>query len=102
MCCFVVLSTGCGEENSVAPKSHRQILAMMGAKGTEAASEQDIQQYKNIFGRMDADGDGRLTEEQSRKNSNSGDNNEAKRFLKKFNWNDRCFNIGRTSSCSTG
>lgn len=69
MCCFVVLSTGCGEENSVAPKSHRQILAMMGAKGTEAASEQDIQQYKNIFGRMDADGDGLLTEEQYVKNS---------------------------------
>ena len=69
MCCFVVLSTGCGEENSVAPKSHRRILAMMGAKGTEAASEQDIQQYKNIFGRMDADGDGQLTEEQYVKNS---------------------------------
>ena len=35
MCCFVVLSTGCREENSVAPKSHRRILAMMGAKGSE-------------------------------------------------------------------
>lgn len=57
-CCLVVLSSGCGEENSVVPKSNRQILAIMGAKGTEAASEQDIQQYKNIFGRLDADGDG--------------------------------------------
>ena len=69
MCCIAILSTGCGEENSVAPKSHRQILAMMGAKGTEAASEQDIGQYKNIFGWMDADRDGRLTEEQYVKNS---------------------------------
>jgi Ca2+-binding EF-hand superfamily protein len=42
---------------------------MMGAKGTEAASEKDIQQYKNIFNRMDSDGDSRLTEEQYVKNS---------------------------------
>ncbi|MCK4887531.1 MAG: EF-hand domain-containing protein [Planctomycetes bacterium] len=66
---LIFIISGCGKDNSVAPKNHRQILAMMGAKGTEAASEQDIQQYKNIFGRMDADGDGQLTEEQYVKNS---------------------------------
>jgi len=66
---FFIIS-GCNDEkDSVEPKSHRQILATMGAKGTEAASEQDIQQYKNIFGRMDTDGDGQLTEEQYVKNS---------------------------------
>ena len=69
MYCLVVLSTGCGQDNSIAAKSHRQILAMMGAQPTEAASEQDIQQYKNIFARLDADADGRLTEEQYVKNS---------------------------------
>ena len=69
LCCLVALSSGCSEENPVVPKSNRQILAMMGAKGTEAASEQDIQQYKNIFGRLDADGNGQLTEEQYVKNS---------------------------------
>ena len=66
---LIFIISGCGKDNSVAPKNHRQILAMMGAKGTEAASEQEIQQYKNIFGRMDADGDGQLTEEQYVKNS---------------------------------
>ena len=69
MCCFAVLSTGCGEENSAEPKSHSQILASMGAKGTEAAPEQDIKQYKNIFRRMDTDGNGELTEEQYVKTS---------------------------------
>ncbi len=66
---LIFIISGCGKDNPVAPKSHRQILATMGAKGTEAASDQDIQQYKNIFGRMDADGDGQLSEEQYVNNS---------------------------------
>ena len=66
---LIFIISGCGKDNSVAPKSHRRILATMGAKGTEAASGQDIQQYKNIFSRMDADGDGQLTREQYINNS---------------------------------
>jgi len=60
---------GCDSEVSTKPMSHRQILAEMGAKPIESASEQDIRGYKSIFNRMDADGDGGFTEEQYVKNS---------------------------------
>ena len=68
-CCVLAMIAGCGQETPVETKSHRQILAEMGAKPIESTSEQDIQGYKSIFNRMDADGDGRFTEEQYVKNS---------------------------------
>ena len=68
-CCLFIMITGCGSEASTKYISHCQILAMMGAKPVESASEQDIQQYKRIFARLDADNDGKLTEEQYVKNS---------------------------------
>ena len=67
--CLFIMIAGCGSEASTKSMNHRQILTMMGAKPIESASEQDIQRYKSIFNRMDADGDGRFTEEQYVKNS---------------------------------
>jgi len=63
-CCLFIMSIGCGSETSSRCTRHRRILAGMGAKPIGSASEQDIQGYKNIFDRMDSDGDGRLSEEQ--------------------------------------
>jgi CubicO group peptidase (beta-lactamase class C family) len=44
-------------------------LETMGAKGLNTASPEEIRQYKNIFSRIDSDGDKKLFEEEYVKNS---------------------------------
>jgi acetyl esterase/lipase len=54
---------GTGRMAGIGASSHREILAMMGAKVLDAASDKEIMQYKNIFNRMDSDGDKKLLED---------------------------------------
>ena len=56
-------------EDKSAEALRTRFLETMGARGLNAASPEEIRQYKNIFSRIDSDGDKKLFEEEYVKNS---------------------------------
>ena len=76
----------CSMENKKQDTNHKCLLKLLGSKGKDAANPEQINEFKRIFKRLDANGDGKVTLQEYINRSRWEDETKAKAI---FNATDR-------------